>query len=85
MEGGVSMDLDLPAGRRPWNIPDTMARGVPGMERKNPPAYLTREVAEVCLNCRRRRCDGTYEGCDEYQQAVKQARKDSRMARKRKK
>ena len=79
------MDLDLPAGRRPWNIPDTMARGVPGMERKNPPAYLDRDVAAVCLNCKLRRCADTYLGCEEYQQAVKQARQKSRMARKRKK
>lgn len=79
------MDYDLPAGRRPWNIPDTMARGVPGMDRKNPPAYLDADVARVCLNCKRRRCEDTYLGCDDYQRAVKLARQNSRMARRRKK
>ena len=78
------MDFDIPACKRPWNVPDTAARGVPGMERRNPPAYLDRDVAAVCLNCRRRRCESYY-GCDDYQQALKDARKKSRTARGRKK
>lgn len=53
--------------RRPWNIDD---KRLEVRERKNPPAYMWKSVAEVCLHCTKRDCN-SYLGCDAYRAAMR--------------